>query len=138
VGVAAGFGLAIAAGVDKAGGFCEKAQADNKRAQVTNNKKMMTCDLMAEPPANITHHITSTIVRVILSHAPAGQVETRNDKAFVAPALLPVLVSSKGMPKHGQECPCHTLLEAAASRLTTVCHWERQMPIKGQSLKRTP
>jgi len=39
---------------------------------------------------------------VILSHAPAGQVETRNYRAFVAPALLPVLVPSTGMPKHGK------------------------------------
>src|SRR5262249_22657114 len=37
------------------------------------------------------------IAIVIGSRRPVGQVETRNDQAFVAPALLPVLVSSKGM-----------------------------------------
>src|SRR5262249_8276271 len=49
---------------------------------------------------------------VILSHAPAEQVETRNDQTYVAPALLPVLASSKSDTLRRQECLRHTILEA--------------------------
>ena len=38
-----------------------------------------------------------------------GQVETRNDHACVAPALLPVLAPSRRTLSHRQECLCHTI-----------------------------
>ena len=38
-----------------------------------------------------------------------GQVETRNDHVCVAPALLPVLDSSRRTLSHRQECLCHTI-----------------------------
>src|SRR5262249_56936837 len=41
-----------------------------------------------------------------------GQVETRNDQTYVAPALLPVLASSKSDTLRRQECLRHTILEA--------------------------
>jgi hypothetical protein len=38
------------------------------------------------------------------------QVESRNDHACVAPALLPVLASPRRTHRHRQECLCHTIL----------------------------
>src|SRR5499427_6905530 len=43
----------------------------------------------------------------------AGHVKTRSDHACVAPALLPVLASSRRTLLHRQECLCHTILATA-------------------------
>ena len=59
-----------------------------------------------------------TTALICLTHSPRlsfrathllGQVETRNDHVCVAPALLPVLDSSRRTLSHRQECLCHTI-----------------------------